>query len=82
MSLANGLSIVFTFSISHLLVLLILAIVSFVYFLFICFGCAGFLWLHGLFSSCGARASHCGGFSCYGAQVLGCVGSVVAVPGL
>ena len=31
----------------------------------------------GLLSSCGARASHCGGFSCCGAQALGHVGSVV-----
>ena len=40
------------------------------------FGCAGSLMLHGFFSSCGergplsscARASHCSGFSCCGAQ--------------
>ena len=32
----------------------------------------------GLRSSCGARASHCGGFSCFRAQALGPVGSVVA----
>jgi len=37
---------------------------------------AGFLQLQwgGLFSSCGARASHCSGFSFWGAQVLGCMG--------
>ena len=43
------------------------------------FGCAGSSLVHGLFSrccewgllsSCGAQASHCGGFSC-GAQALG-----------
>ena len=28
----------------------------------------------GLFSSCGAWASHCGGFSCCRAQALGCAG--------
>ena len=30
----------------------------------------------GLLSSCGMRASHCGGFSCYGAQALGTSTSV------
>ena len=35
------------------------------------FNCAGSLLLRGLFSSCGAPASHCGGFSCCGAWVLG-----------
>ena len=34
------------------------------------FGSAGSLLLHRLFSSCGAWASHCGGFSCFGAQAL------------
>ena len=47
------------------------------------FGCAGSSLLHRLFSSCGepgllpscgARASHCGGFSCCRAQALGTVG--------
>ena len=49
--------------------------------------------LHGLFSNCGeqglpsscsAQASHCGGFSCYGAQasVVQHVGSAVMVPRL
>ena len=28
----------------------------------------------GLFSSCGKRASHCSGFSCCRARVLGCAG--------
>ena len=43
--------------------------------------CAGFLWLRGAgaFSSCGARVSHCGGFSRCRAQALGCMGSVVVV---
>ena len=31
----------------------------------------------GLFSSCGVWASHCGGFSCFGAQALGLPGSGV-----
>ena len=35
------------------------------------FGCAGFVLLGGLFSSCGAQASHCGVFSCCVAQALG-----------
>ena len=34
------------------------------------------------FSSCGARASHCGGFSCYGARALGVWASVVVARGL
>ena len=47
--------------------------------------------LHGLFSGCGelvplsscsAQASHFGGFSCWGAQALGCAGSVVEARGL
>ena len=38
--------------------------------------------VHGLFSSCGARASHCAGFSCGGAQALGARASVVAAHGL
>ena len=42
------------------------------YFLIILFilGCAGSSLPHGLFSSRGVQASHCGGFSCLGAQVL------------
>ena len=32
----------------------------------------------GPLSSCRAWASHCSGFSCHGAQALGCAGSVVA----
>ena len=47
------------------------------------FGCTGSLLLHRLFfsfdeqqllSSCGAQASHCGGFSCCRAQALGHMG--------
>ena len=34
----------------------------------------------GLLSSCGARTSHCGGFSCCRALALGLVGSVAAAP--
>ena len=52
------------------------------FYLFI-FGCAGFSLLCGLFSncgewgllsSCGAEASYCDGFSCWGAQALGHTG--------
>ena len=35
-----------------------------------------------LLSSCGAWASHCSGFSCCAAQVLGTQASVVAARGL
>ena len=54
--------------------------------------CVGFLELYptGLLFSCRARASRCGGFSCWGVCVLGLTGSrsfgmwasVVVVPGL
>ena len=55
------------------------------------FGCTGSSLLCGLFSSCsewgllsrsGAWASHCGGFSCCGAQALGQEGFAVVVSGL
>ena len=36
----------------------------------------------GLLSSCSARASHCGDFSCCGAQALWHTASIVAAPGL
>ena len=35
-----------------------------------------------LLSSCGACVSHCGGFSCYRAQALEHIGSVVEASGL
>ena len=35
-----------------------------------------------VFSSCGAQASHCGGFSCCGAWALGAWASVVVACGL
>ena len=35
----------------------------------------------GLLSSCNAQASHCGGFSCCGAQSLACMGSGLPPPG-
>ena len=41
-----------------------------------------YLFLAALGLCCGARASHCGGFSCYGAQALGAWASVVAARGL
>ena len=34
------------------------------------------------FCSCSVRASHCGGFSCYGAQALGAQASAVAAHSL
>ena len=36
----------------------------------------------GDYSPCGARASHCGGFSCCGARALGVWASVVAARGI
>ena len=63
----------------------------YLFYLFIIFGCvgsslprAGFLKLQraGATLPCGARASHCGGFSCCGAQALGAQASVVAACGL
>ena len=58
---------------------------------FVVFGCVRPLSLCGLSSSCGERgllsgcgmqSSHCGGFSCYGAQALGPVALAVAAHGL
>ena len=50
------------------------------------FGCAGFSLLRGLFSSCTALVSHCGGFSCSRAWALEQLGfggaSVVVARGL
>ena len=66
----------------------LLLIKKFFNYLFI-FVCAGSSLMPGLFSSwskwgllssCGAWASHCGGFSCHGVQTLGYVGSVVMDP--
>ena len=57
-------------------------------FIFGCIGSsllrAGFLQLQwaGATLRCGARASHCGGFSCCGARALGARASVVAALGL
>ena len=66
---------------------------SFIIIIFKClfiFGLAGFSVLLGLFLSCseqllsrpGARASHCGGFSCCRAQALASTHSVISVHGL
>ena len=46
--------------------------------------CTGFLqlWHAGATLRCGARASHCGGFSCCGARALGLRASVVTAHGL
>ena len=60
--------------------------ILFIYFIYLFFGCvgssllcAGFLQLRqaGATLRYGARASHCGGFSCCGAQALGMWASVV-----
>ena len=67
--------------------------ISFLFYLFnlFIFGCIGSLLLHAGFLSlqrvgatlhCGARASHCGGFSCFGARALGVQASVVVARGL
>ena len=40
-----------------------------------------YFWLRWAFS-CGARASHCGGCSCFGAWALGTWGSVVVARGV
>ena len=41
-----------------------------------------FVAARGLFPSCGAQASHCGGFFCCGARALGMRASVVVACGL
>ena len=41
-----------------------------------------FYFLAALGLCCGARASHCGGFSCCGAQALGTRASVIVARGL
>ena len=59
--------------------------IIFLFFFLIYFWlCAGFLqsWRAGATLCCGAWGSHCGGFSCYGAQALGTWASVVASHGL
>ena len=59
----------------------------YIYYLFI-FGLHCCMWAfstcskQGILSHCGARASHCSGFSCCGARALGHSGSVVVVHGL
>ena len=59
--------------------LLLSLFLKIILFLF-AFGCSGSSLFQGLFSSCGewwllsscgAQVSHCGGFSCYGAQARG-----------
>ena len=65
----------------------------FLFLIIVCmyFGCAGSSLLHRLFFSCGEQdplsgcgswASHCSGFSCCGARLLGHAGSVVMALGL
>ena len=64
---------------------------KFIYFIYLIFGCigslllcAGFLQLRrvGATLRCSAWASHCGGFSCYGAWALGTRALVVVALGL
>ena len=58
------------------------------YFIFVCVGslllCMGFLqlWAAGATLCCSARAFHCHGFSCCGAQALGARASVVVARSL
>ena len=60
----------------------------FILFIFGCVGssllCVGFLqlWRARVTLHCGARASHCDGFSCCGARALGTQASVVVAHGL
>ena len=78
---------------SVLIFLIFIIFLKFIYFIFfnLFFGCvgslllrAGFLWLQRVRATlrCGARASHCGGFSCCGAQAVGAWASVVVAHGL
>ena len=53
-----------------------------VFIYFFIFGCVGPSLLHAGFSSCGAQASQCGGFSCCRARALGAWTSVVVASGL
>ena len=46
------------------------------------FGCVGSPLLPGATLGCGVQASHCGGFSCCGAQAIGTWASVVVARGL
>ena len=52
------------------------------FFFFPFIGCAGSLWLCGLLSGCGTRASHCDGFSYCRAWALGAQASVLGAPRL
>ena len=60
-----------------------LFICLFIYFIFGCVEPSLLLWLRraGATLRCDARASHCSGFSCCGARVLGSRASVVAEAG-
>ena len=66
---------------SFFLILLKFLKILFVYFWlhYVLIDCTGFLWLWGSEATVGCRApaSHCSGFSCCGAQVLGAWASVV-----
>ena len=66
----------------------IMCILFICYFILAALGLCGCLWAfsacgkQGLLSSCAAQASHCSGFSCCRAWVLGMQASVVAARGL
>ena len=68
--------------------LVVMFLLHLFFFFFWCVGCsllcAGFLQLRraGATLACGAQASHCSGFSCYGAQALGMWALVVVACGL
>ena len=78
-----------TICLTYIYIYIYIYIYLFIYlFIFGCVGslllCAGFLQLQraGTTLRCGARASHCGGFSRCGAWALGVWASVVAAGGL
>ena len=59
-----------------------LLFIYFILFIYLFLALLGLCCCTRAFSSCGAWASHCGGFSCCGAQALGAWASVVAARGL
>ena len=87
-SLAKLNSILFYFILFYFIYLFLKFIYLFIYLIF---GCIGSPLLHVSFLQllraeatlcCGVWASHCGGFSCCGARVLGAQASVVVAHGL
>ena len=55
---------------------------KFIYLIYLFLAVLGLRCCTRAFSSCGEQASHCGGFSCCGAQALGAQASVVVAHGL